>query len=44
MIKNNYMEVESAVTNACEKSNRNRQDVTLIAVSKTKPIELLQEV
>ena len=29
---------------ACEKAGRNRSEVTLIAVSKTKPVEMLQEV
>ena len=28
---------------ACDRACRNREDVTLIAVSKTKPIQMLQE-
>ena len=42
-IKENIMAVEEQITAACEKSGRERKDVTLIAVSKTKPVELLQE-
>ncbi|MBR4027191.1 MAG: YggS family pyridoxal phosphate-dependent enzyme [Lachnospiraceae bacterium] len=37
-------EVEQNIQIACKNANRNREDVTLIAVSKTKPVELLQEV
>lgn len=44
MLKENLTEVESIVQTACEKSKRDRKDVTLIAVSKTKPIAMLQEV
>ena len=29
---------------ACEKAGRNREDVTLIAVSKTKPVSMLEEI
>lgn len=29
---------------ACEKAGRNREDVTLIAVSKTKPVPMLEEI
>jgi len=43
VIKENIAKVEKNITQACEKANRNRNDVTLIAVSKTKPIEMLQE-
>ena len=28
---------------ACDRAGRNREDVTLIAVSKTKPVQMLQE-
>lgn len=34
-----YQSVLSRIHNACEKSGRNPQDVTLLAVSKTKPLE-----
>lgn len=43
MLKEQLNYVENEILKACEKSNRNRSDVTLIAVSKTKPIETLQE-
>ena len=38
-----YKEVLENVKNACKKSGRNPEDVTLIAVSKTKPIPMLKE-
>ena len=44
MLKNNLNEVESNIRKACEKANRERSEVTLIAVSKTKPVEMLQEI
>lgn len=37
-------EVQDRINKACDKSNRDYGDVTLIAVSKTKPVEMLQEV
>ena len=43
MLKENLEIVEEKIQEACNKSGRNRKDVTLIAVSKTKPIETLQE-
>lgn len=43
MVTENLKEVEERVKKACERSGRRREDVTLIAVSKTKPIEMLQE-
>ena len=43
MLKEQLLFVESEITKACERGNRNREDVTLIAVSKTKPVETLQE-
>ena len=39
MLKENLINVENNITKACEKAGRNRSEVTLIAVSKTKPIE-----
>lgn len=42
-IKENIKAVEEQITAVCEKSGRERKDVTLIAVSKTKPVEMLQE-
>ena len=43
MIKTNLNEVEQNILSACKKSGRNREEITLIAVSKTKPVELLNE-
>lgn len=43
-IKMNYVQVLHNIKNACDKAGRNKEDVTLIAVSKTKPVEMLQEV
>lgn len=43
MIELNIIEVKENIIKACEKSGRNPEDVTLIAVSKTKPLEMLQE-
>lgn len=43
MIKENLVNVQERINLACERSGRNPQDVTLIAVSKTKPIEMIQE-
>ncbi|BCN31198.1 YggS family pyridoxal phosphate-dependent enzyme [Anaeromicropila herbilytica] len=44
MIKDNLREVEERIQSACERVERNRRDVTLIAVSKTKPISMIEEV
>ena len=44
MLKENLANVENAVQAACERSSRSRSDVTLIAVSKTKPVEMLKEI
>ncbi len=44
MLKENLINVENTIQAACDKSARNRSEVTLIAVSKTKPVEMLQEV
>lgn len=44
MLIENLNEVRRNIKNACERANRNYDDVTLIAVSKTKPVEMLQEV
>ncbi len=42
-IQANLMSVEQRIQAACERSGRDRSEVTLIAVSKTKPKELLAE-
>lgn len=44
MLKENLNQVEVNVKAACERAGRKREDVTLIAVSKTKPVEMLQEI
>ena len=44
MLKENLQSVEENIKKACEKAGRKREDVTLIAVSKTKPVEMLQEI
>jgi len=44
MLKENLTKVENTVQAACERSSRARSDVTLIAVGKTKPVEMLQEI
>lgn len=42
--KKNLEIIEKNICNACKKAGRNRDEVTLIAVSKTKPVEDLQAV
>lgn len=44
MLANNLKEVQEEIRKACEKAGRNPEEVTLIAVSKTKPNEALEEV
>jgi len=44
MLKDNLIEVENNIRCACEKSGRKPEDVCLVAVSKTKPEEMLMEV
>ena len=44
MLKENLKEVQENILKACEKSGRNPEAVTLIAVSKTKPVPMLQEI
>ncbi len=43
MVAKNYYEVEKRVCAACERAGRDRSEVTLIAVSKTKPVPMLEE-
>ncbi|MDE6663186.1 MAG: YggS family pyridoxal phosphate-dependent enzyme [Lachnospiraceae bacterium] len=43
MIQENIKHVEEKIAAACAKSGRNPEDVTLIAVSKTKPVSMLKE-
>lgn len=44
MLKENLEEVEEKIAKACERAGRAREEVTMIAVSKTKPVEMLQEI
>jgi pyridoxal phosphate enzyme (YggS family) len=43
MMKENIEEIERRIQAACERAGRKRSEITLIAVSKTKPNEMLQE-
>ena len=43
MIRDQLHEVETRIQAACVRAGRKREEVTLIAVSKTKPVEVLQE-
>ena len=44
MIKENILKVEKCIQEACDRSGRKREEVTLIAVSKTKPVEAIYKV
>lgn len=44
MIKDNLELVEAKIEEACKRAGRDRSEVTLIAVSKTKPISMIKEV
>lgn len=43
MLQQQLRYVDNEINNACVRGNRKREDVTLIAVSKTKPVETLEE-
>ena len=43
MIELNYKQVEENIISACKEVGRDPAEVTLIAVSKTKPVEMLKE-
>lgn len=43
MIVENIRDIQNNIRTACEKSGRNYEDVTLLCVSKTKPVEMIQE-
>ena len=43
MLKDNFDQVNANIQAACDRAGRKREDVTLIAVSKTKPVEMLKE-
>ena len=42
-VTENLKEVEKRICAACDRAGRDRSEVTLIAVSKTKPIEMIEE-
>ena len=44
MLASNLQEVERKIMEACDKAGRAREAITLIAVSKTKPVPMLQEI
>ncbi len=44
MLKENLLKVQENIRIACEKAGRDVSEVTLIAVSKTKPVSMLKEV
>lgn len=43
MVQEQLKEVQKSIKAACERSRRKTEDITLIAVSKTKPVEMLRE-
>ena len=43
MLRENLQEVEKRIQEACARAGRDRSEVTLVSVSKTKPVETLQE-
>ena len=43
MLQEHLEEVEERIAAACRRAGRDRGEVTLIAVSKTKPVEMLKE-
>jgi hypothetical protein len=43
-LEDNWNEIEEQIAQACQRAGRDRSEVTLIAVSKTKPVPMLQEV
>lgn len=44
MLQENLAHVEANIQRVCKEKQISRKDVTLIAVSKTKPVEMLQEI
>lgn len=43
MITENYRNIREKIDAACKRTGRNPQEVTLIAVSKTKPVSMIEE-
>ena len=44
MLSEHVMQVEERIQKACERAGRSRDEITLIAVSKTKPVSDIEEV
>lgn len=44
MLAENLKQVEENILTACQRAGRKREEVTLIAVSKTKPVSMLSEI
>ncbi len=44
MLAENLKQVEANIADACRRAGRGREEVTLIAVSKTKPVSMLSEI
>ena len=43
MIRDNLEQVKQKIKDACDRAGRDEKDVTLISVSKTKPLSMLTE-
>ena len=43
MVTENLKDVEAKIQAACDRAGRDRSEVTLLAVSKTKPVEMIKE-
>ena len=43
MVKEQLKEVQARIEAACRRSGRDPKEVTLIAVSKTKPVSMIEE-
>lgn len=43
-LRNNLMDVEAKIKAACSRAGRRREEVTLVAVSKTKPVPMLETI
>ena len=43
MVKENLQEVNRRIDEACRRAGRRREEVTLVAVSKTKPVSMIEE-
>ena len=44
MLRENLKQVEENIVKACERAGRERSEITLVAVSKTKPVSMLSEI